>query len=95
MPDFLLRDLSEDLMTALRQRAELNGRSLQVEIRETLVESVPMPWEEWLAAVAALQVHMKPGGTPAAELIRQGRAEREAAIERALRDDYPDELRRR
>lgn len=94
MPDFLLRDLSEDLMSALRERAELNGRSLQVEIRETLVESVPMPWEEWLAAVAALQVHFKPDGTTAADLIRQGHEEREAAIERALRDDYPDDLRR-
>jgi len=94
MPDFLLRDLSEDLMSALRERAELNGRSLQVEIRDTLAESVPMPWSEWLAEVTALQVHFKPGGTPAAELIRRGRAEREAAIERALHDDYPDELRR-
>ena len=94
MPDFLLRDLSEELMSALRERAGFNGRSLQIEIRETLAESVPMPWAEWLAEVAALQVHFKPGGTPAAELIRQGHEEREAAIERALRDDYPDELRR-
>jgi plasmid stability protein len=94
MPDFLLRDLPEDLMTALRQRAGLNSRSLQAEIRETLAESVPMPWEEWLTEVAALQVHMKPGGTPAAELIRQGREERDAAIDRALRGDYPEDLMR-
>ena len=87
MPDFLLRDLSEELMTALRMRAETNGRSLQAEIRETLAESVPMPWEQWLAEVAALQPHFKPGGTPAAQLIREGRDEREAAIERAMRGD--------
>jgi plasmid stability protein len=92
MPDFLLRDLPEELMTALRQRAETNARSLQAEIRETL--AVPMPWEQWLAEVAALQARMKPGGTPAVELIRQGREERTAAIDRALRGHYPDELTR-
>ena len=95
MPDFLLRDLSEDLMSALRERAELNGRSLQVEIRETLTESVPMPWEEWLALAAEMRARTKPSGTPAAELIRQGHEERDAAIDRALREDYPDSLRRR
>jgi len=82
MPDFLLRDLPEDLMTALRQRAGLNARSLQAEIRETLAESVPMPWDEFLSEVAKLQVHMKPGGPPAAELIRRGREERDATVDR-------------
>jgi plasmid stability protein len=91
MPDFLLRDLPEDLMTALRTRAENNGRSLQAEIRETLVESVPMPWEQWAAEAAALRARTERGGPTAVELIRQGREEREAAIERALRGDYPDE----
>jgi plasmid stability protein len=95
MPDFLLRDLSEDLMDALREHAEFNGRSLQVEIRETLAASVPMPWDEWLSIAAEMRARTKPGGTPAAEVIRQGRADREAAIERALRGDYPDELGRR
>ena len=92
MPDFLLRDLPEELMTALRTRAKLNGRSLQAEIRESLAETLPMPREEWLAEAAALRARTRPGGPSAVELIREGREEREAAIERALRGDYPGDL---
>jgi plasmid stability protein len=94
MPDFLLRDLPEEMMTALRTRAQLNGRSLQAEIRETLAETLPMPRDEWLAEAAALRARTKPGGPTAIELIRQGREEREAAIDRALRGDYSEDVRR-
>lgn len=91
MSDFLLRDLPEDLMSALRRRAELNGRSLQVEMRETLAESVPMQWDEWLAEAALLRARSKPGGPTAVELVREGRDERDATIDRALRRDWPDD----
>jgi plasmid stability protein len=90
MPDFLLRDLPEELMTALRQRAERSGRSLQVEMRETLRASVPMPRDEWFAQAAAMRARTKRGGETAAEAIRAGRAERDAAIDRALAGDYDD-----
>jgi plasmid stability protein len=90
MPDFLLRDLPEELMTALRQRAERSGRSLQAEMRETLRASVRMPRDEWFAEAAALRARTKPGGETAAELIRRGHEERDATIDRALRGDYDD-----
>jgi plasmid stability protein len=86
MPDFLLRDLPEDLMTALRQRAERNGRSMQAEMRSTLADSVPMPRDLWLAEAAALRARTKRGGPDTIEIIRQGHEERDRAIERALED---------
>jgi plasmid stability protein len=92
MPDFLLRDLPEDLMAALKQRAERNRRSLQIEIRQTLADSVPMTREQWFAAAAALRAKTRPGGPDTVELIRQGREERDAAIDRALSGDYDDLL---
>ena len=95
MPDFLLRDLPEELMTALRTRAKLNGRSLQAEIRESLGETLPMPRDEWLAEAAALRARTGSGGPTAAQLIREGHEERDAAIERALRGDYPEDVERR
>jgi plasmid stability protein len=90
VPDFLLRDLPEELMTALRQRAKRNARSLQVEMRETLTASVRMPRDEWFAQAAALRARTRPGGETALEAVRAGREERDAAIDRALEGDYDD-----
>jgi plasmid stability protein len=92
MPDFLLRDLPEDLMAALRQRAERNRRSLQIEIRQTLADSVPMTREQWFAAAAALRAKTKFDGVTALEEVHRGRAERDAAIDRALSGDHDDSL---
>jgi len=86
MPDFLLRDIPEETMTALRQRAERNGRSLQLEIQQTLADSVPMPREQWLAEAAALRARSKPSTITAVEEMRAGREERDAHIQRALDD---------
>ncbi len=77
-------------MTALRQRAQRNARSLQTEIRETLQASVPMPREQWFAEAAAMRAHSKRGGESALDAIRRGHEERDAAIDRALRGDYDD-----
>jgi plasmid stability protein len=92
MPDFLLRDIPEDLMKALRERAKRNGRSLQAEMQETLADSVPMSREQWFAEAAKLRARSKPGGMTAAEIIREAHEERDAAIDRALRGDYDDRL---
>jgi plasmid stability protein len=91
MPDFLLRDIPEDLMKTLRERAKRNGRSLQAEMQETLAESVPMSREQWFAAAAALRARSKFGGVTAAQIIRESHEERDAAIDRALRGDYDDQ----
>ena len=83
MPDFLLRDLPEDLVTKLKTRAERNGRSLQAEIRETLRDSARLPWDAWASQAEALRARTTAGATahPAAELIAAGHAQRDSAID--------------
>lgn len=91
MPDFLLRDLPEDLMEKLKARASRNGRSLQAEIRDTLEQSVPMSREEWFEAAAALRARCRPSKVSARELIEEGHRERDARIDAILRGEDPDE----
>lgn len=46
MTDFLIRDVDEDVMRRLRERAQRNGRSLQQEVHEVLEEACrPRPDE--------------------------------------------------
>lgn len=76
MPDFLIRDLDEDTMRRLKERAEKNGRSLQAEIKATLRGSLKMTREESLEAsrrLLATYDHVLPDSTP---LIREDRDNR-------------------
>lgn len=51
MTDFLIRGLDDTTMRALKERAEKNGRSLQVEVKDTLKRSVKMTREEMLESM--------------------------------------------
>lgn len=75
--DFLIRDLPEDVMRRLRDRARQNGRSLQAEVHETLRRSVKMTREETFARWDELRE--KYAGrtfTDAVQLIREDRDSR-------------------
>jgi len=67
MPDFLIRDLDEDTMRRLRERAEKHGRSLQAEIKHTLRQSLRLSKAESVALIKRLQAefdHELPDSTP-------------------------------
>ncbi len=76
MAQVLVRDLDDDTVAALKQRAKLHHRSLQSEIRSILVEAARFaPPEEMAARLRGLQKEMfgnqvLPDSTP---LIRKDR----------------------
>ncbi len=49
MPDLLIRNVSEDLVAKLKERAAAKNHSLQVELTSILHAAVKPTWEEWLA----------------------------------------------
>ena len=83
MPDFLLRDLPEDLVTKLKTRAARHSRSLQAEIRETLRDSARLAWDEWAPQAEALRARTAAGvvALPTVDLIAAGHEERDKTID--------------
>ena len=59
MPDFLIRDLDEDTMRQLRERAEKNGRSLQAEIKDVLRQSTRLGKAESLKLIRKMQDELR------------------------------------
>lgn len=47
MPDLLIRNVSEDLVAKLKERAAAKNHSLQVELTSILHAAVKPTWEEW------------------------------------------------
>jgi plasmid stability protein len=83
VPDFLLRDLPEELVNKLKARAERNGRSLQAEIRETLRDSTRLSWDEWASQAGALRARTDASAAAptAVDAIADGHRERDEAID--------------
>lgn len=58
MPDLLVRDVDEELVRALQDRAEVHGRSAEAEHREILAAALARPrrrsFAEAIAAIPAV-----------------------------------------
>lgn len=78
MPDILIRNVAPDLVDRLKQRAELNGRSLQAEITSLLESQAElMTAPEVRERLADLRTRFAGRDLPSAvSLIREGRDER-------------------
>ncbi len=90
MPDLLIRDLSPEIMARLKSQAAAHGCSMQSEAKAIIEQGVQLSMEEWAAMVrrSSGQLAARRGrlAGSSAELIREGHAERDAAIERAVQD---------
>ena len=78
MAQVLVRNLEEHVVEGLRRKAELNGRSLEQELRNVLTAAARLTPEERLARARRIR-SMTPGGKLASEtadLIRQDRDSR-------------------
>lgn len=74
MPDVLVRNVEDDILQGLKERAKSNGRSLQKELKmlfKSFVEDKPLSGEETTAKIReALRGRKFPNTT---ELIREQR----------------------
>lgn len=84
MPPIHVRNVPADVVERLKRRAKRNGRSLNAEIVDLLATSVEEEREPGWVAKRLAELHAKypPLEEPvdAAELIRQGREERDRRI---------------
>lgn len=60
MPDILIRNVDQDTVDAFKSKAELNGRSLNEEIKQLLERNRPFTPKERVAAIEKL--HSLTGG---------------------------------
>jgi len=88
MPDMLIRDIAPEVMERLKTQAAAKGHSMQVEAKSIIEDGVQLTIEEWVAMVkrssAELELKHRRLGGSSAELIREGRAQRDRAIDRAI-----------
>ncbi len=78
MAQVLVRNLDEQVVTALRRKAELHGRSLEQELRLALTAAARLTREERVALARRVR-GLTPAGvtqSDSAELIRQDRDSR-------------------
>jgi plasmid stability protein len=74
MVEILVRDLDPDVVTRLKARARLHGRSLQKEIKLILEESAPVNIEQAATLTEAWQVKLAGRSfTDSADQLRQDR----------------------
>jgi antitoxin FitA len=75
MAQVLVRNLDEQVVTALRRKAELHGRSLEQELRVALAAAARLTNEERVALARRVRDMTPPqvAQTDSAELIRQDR----------------------
>jgi antitoxin FitA len=75
MAQVLVRNLDEQVVTALRRKAELHGRSLEQELRVALAAAARLTNDERVALARRVRDMTPPQvtQTDSAELIRQDR----------------------
>lgn len=75
MAQVIVRNLEDDVVERLKLKAELNGHSLEQELREILRQAAPLTPEQKIEMFRRVQA-MTPKGvkqTPAEDLIREDR----------------------
>lgn len=75
MAQVLVRNLDERVVTALRRKAELHGRSLEQELRDTLTAAARLGKDDRVALARRIRsmTPAKVKQTDSAELIRRDR----------------------
>jgi plasmid stability protein len=77
MAQVIVRNLDEQVVSSLKIKAELHGRSLEQELREILKSAAELTVEEKLALIDRIQAMQKrPLENDSADLIREDRDSR-------------------
>ena len=70
----LVRNLDNDVITAIKLKAELNGHSLEQELREIIKRAAPLTPEERVALSRKIRsMQSKPATLDSTDLIREAR----------------------
>ena len=73
----LIRNLDSDVITAIKLKAELNGHSLEQELREIIKRAAPLNPDERLALSRKIRgMQSKPATLDSTDLIREARDNR-------------------
>ncbi len=77
MANVLIRNIPEEVVNELKQRAKYHNRPLQQELRNILVETARRPYEDIAQRAAEIKLKLAGKGrsfTDSAELLREDRA---------------------
>lgn len=76
MAQVLIRNVDDEILSALRARAAARGVSLEAELRDVLTRSAGHPRADLATEFAAVRAQTPPGPRRLAEdLVREGRTE--------------------
>jgi antitoxin FitA len=73
MAQVLVRNLDDHVVASLKLRAEMNGKSLEQELRDLITEAAPMGVEERVAVSQRLRAAFAADGFDARAAVRKGR----------------------
>lgn len=76
MGSVLIRNLDDSVIDNFRTKAELNGRSLESELRETLKTTAPLTASQKRDLLERVQITLPPGSPDSVDLIREDRDSR-------------------
>lgn len=76
MGSVTIRNLDDDIISRFKTKAELNGRSLEAELRDALARAAPLTPAQKLALMDRVRITLPPGSPDPTDLIRQDRDSR-------------------
>ncbi|OAN55241.1 hypothetical protein A6A04_11305 [Paramagnetospirillum marisnigri] len=76
MGSVLIRNLDDSIIDSFRTKAELNGRSLESELRDALRQTAPLSPEQKREILGRVKITLPPGSPDPTDLIRQERDRR-------------------
>lgn len=76
MGSVVIRNLEDAIIDNFRTKADLNGRSLEAELRDALAQAAPLTAGQKRALIDRVKVTLPPGSPDSTQMIRQDRDNR-------------------
>lgn len=76
MGSVVIRNLEDAIIDNFRSKAELNGRSLEAELRDALRLTAPLSDDQKRRMLDRVRITLPPGSPDAVDLIREDRDRR-------------------
>lgn len=76
MGSVVIRNLDDAIIDTFKTKAELNGRSLEAELREALARQAPLTPDQKRALIEKVRIVLPPGAPDLTDLIREDRDSR-------------------